>query len=95
MWPQDVTTSGFKFSDLSTITDDVVIMPKLFRRLLDFLQFRMPVRGFPAYLAGKEDKVTVLSTGERIVGLHHVVNVTNGDTIHMTHPVEDLLFDEG
>ncbi|MFF7468978.1 nuclease [Streptomyces sp. NPDC008092] len=95
LWPQDVTTSGFKFSDLSTITDDVVILPKLFRRLVDFLQLSMPVHCLPAYLAGKGDMATVLSTGERIVGLHHVVNVTNGGTIRMTHPAEDLLFDEG
>jgi endonuclease YncB( thermonuclease family) len=95
LWPQDVTTSGFKVAGLSTITDDVVILPKLFRRLVDYFDLGMSVSCFPAYLAGKGDTLTVLSTGERIVGLHHVVNVTNSHSIRMTHPVEDLLFDEG
>ncbi|MGW0769407.1 nuclease [Streptomyces sp. NPDC002676] len=95
LWQEDVTTSGFKVSDLATITDNVVILPKLFRRLVDYMHLGMPVSCFPAYLAGKEDMLTVLSTGERLVGLHHVVTVTNGHTVRMTHPVEDLLFDEG
>ncbi|WP_445283736.1 nuclease [Streptomyces sp. DSM 118148] len=95
LWPQDVTTSGFKVTSLSTITDDVVILPKLFRRLVDYLELGMSVSCFPAYLAGKGDTLTVLSTGERLVGLHHVVTVTNSHSVRMTHPVEDLLFDEG
>ncbi|MFF9624890.1 nuclease [Streptomyces griseosporeus] len=95
VWAQDVTTTGFKVDDLSTITDHAVILPKLFRRLVDYLKLGMSVPCFPAYLAGKEDMVTVLSTGERLVGLHHVVTVTNGHTVRLTRPIEDLLFDEG
>lgn len=95
VWSQDVTTTGFKVDDLSSITDHAVIMPKLFRRLVDYFHLGMPISCFPAYLAGKEDMLTVLSTGERLVGLHHVVSVTNGHTVRLTRPVEDLLFDEG
>ncbi|MFF9168694.1 MULTISPECIES: nuclease [unclassified Streptomyces] len=95
LWPKDVTTSGFKLIDLSTITDNAVILPKLFRRLTDYFKLGMAIPCFPAYLAGKGDMLTVLSTGERLVGLHHVVTVTNGHTVRLTHPVEDLLFDEG
>jgi endonuclease YncB( thermonuclease family) len=94
LWPDDVTTSGVKITGLSSITDDAVILPKLFRRLVDYLTFGMPVSWFPAYLAGKEDMVTVLSTGERFTGLHNVVDVSNASTVRMTHPAEDLLFDE-
>ncbi|MFJ4326759.1 thermonuclease family protein [Streptomyces tricolor] len=94
LWPKDVSTTGFKITALSTITADVVILPKLFRRLVDHLHLGLSVSCFPAYLAGKEDKVTVLSTGERFVGLQHVVSVSNGDTVRLLHPVEDLLFDE-
>jgi endonuclease YncB( thermonuclease family) len=94
LWSKDVSTTGFKVTGLSTITDDVVILPKLFRRLVDHLHLGLSVACFPAYLAGKEDRVTVLSTGERFVGLQHVVSVPNGDTVRLLHPVEDLLFDE-
>ena len=34
-----------------------------------------------------------LGTGERFIGLHHVVEVGNGDLARLSHPV-DLLFDE-
>ncbi|MFF4361182.1 thermonuclease family protein [Streptomyces sp. NPDC001604] len=95
LWPDDVTTSGVKITGLSSITDEAVILPKLFRRLVDFLKLGMPITSFPAYLAGKEDKFTVLSTGQRFAGLHEVVDVSNGSTVRMTHPADDLLFDEG
>ncbi|WP_330290138.1 thermonuclease family protein [Streptomyces sp. NBC_00576] len=95
LWPDDVTTSGVKITGLSSITDDAVILPKLFRRLVDFLKLDMAVTCFPAFLAGKEDKVTVLSTGERFPGLHKVVTISNAKTVRLTNPAEDLLFDEG
>ncbi|KAB1984178.1 nuclease [Streptomyces triticiradicis] len=95
LWPSDATTTGAKVVALSSITDDVVVLPKLFRRLVDFFQLDTPaVACFPAYLAGVQDRFTVLSTGKRLVGLHHVVEVTNGATVRMTLPPEDLVFDE-
>ncbi|CCK25702.1 hypothetical protein BN159_1323 [Streptomyces davaonensis JCM 4913] len=94
LWPDDVTTSGVKITGLSSITDDAVIVPKLFRRLVDYLKLDMSLTCFPAYLAGKEDLVTVLSTGERFSGMHNVVEITNSNTLRMTHPIHDLLFDE-
>ncbi|MFF4160661.1 hypothetical protein [Streptomyces sp. NPDC001678] len=53
---------------MTSITDDVVILPKLFR---------------------------ILSTGHFSTGLDLIVEVPNGQSIRMTHPVEDLVFDEG
>ncbi|MCF3130436.1 thermonuclease family protein [Streptomyces olivochromogenes] len=94
LWPQDVTTTGFKVTGPSTITDDVVILPKVFRRLMDHFHAGMSISCFPAYLAGKEDKFTVLSTNERFAGLQHVVTVTNSGTVRVTRPVDDLIFDE-
>jgi endonuclease YncB( thermonuclease family) len=37
LWPQDVTTTGAKVQGLDSLADDLTIMPKLFRRLADFL----------------------------------------------------------
>ncbi|OIJ63744.1 thermonuclease family protein [Streptomyces mangrovisoli] len=96
LWPSDTTTSGAKVTGLSSITDDVVLLPKLFRRLVDYLQLENPsVACFPAYLAGIQDRFTILSTGKRCVGLHNVIEVSNGQTVRMTEPPENLVFDEG
>jgi hypothetical protein len=37
VWPEDKTTAGFQVTGLEVIEDDVVIVPKLFRRLVDYL----------------------------------------------------------
>jgi hypothetical protein len=95
LWPSDVTTTGAKITGLASLTDDAVILPKLFRRLVDYLHLgTIPLACFPAYLAGVQDRFSILTTGERHVGLHHVVEVINDHTVRMTHPPEDLLFDE-
>ncbi|KKD02675.1 nuclease [Streptomyces sp. WM6386] len=94
LWPGDVTTTGAKITGLASLTDDVVLLPKLFRRMVDYLQLSMPLTCVPAYLAGARDRYSILSTGERCVGLHRVVEVTNGQTLRMTHPSEDLLFED-
>ncbi|MFF4833970.1 nuclease [Streptomyces sp. NPDC001315] len=95
LWPSDVTTTGAKTTGLASLTDDIAVLPKLFRRLVDYLHLgTMPLACFPAYLAGVQDRFSILTTGERHVGLHHVVEVTNDHTVRMTYPPEDLLFDE-
>jgi hypothetical protein len=95
LWPEDVTTVGAKITGLSSLTEEAVILPKLFRRLVDYFASGSPSVGcFPAFLAGVQDHFSVLSTGKRHVGLNHVVEIVNGDTVRMSHPVEDLLFDE-
>ncbi|WP_405721831.1 nuclease [Streptomyces sp. NBC_01537] len=95
LWPSDVTTTGAKIFGLSSLTDDVVILPKLFRRLVDYLHLGDPsLSGFPAFLAQAQDRFFILSTGHSTTGLDAVVEVTNGQTVRMTHPAEDLVFDE-
>jgi hypothetical protein len=95
LWPSDVTTTGAKITGVASLTDDVVVLPKLFRRLVDYLHLgTMPLTCFPAFLAGVRDRFSVLSTGERCLGLHRVVETTNGQTVRMTQPPEDLLFED-
>jgi hypothetical protein len=43
LWPQDVTISGVKITGMSSVTEEAVILPKLFRRLVDYLNLGMPV----------------------------------------------------
>ncbi|QFZ76609.1 nuclease [Streptomyces fagopyri] len=98
VWAADRTTEGAKITGLSSITDDLVLLPKLFRRLADYLRFAdgPSLDGFRAYLFGGGDRFRVLSQGpaaKTLTGLHHVVDVTDG-TVRMTHPVTDLVFAE-
>ncbi|MDX3245201.1 hypothetical protein [Streptomyces sp. ME18-1-4] len=51
--------------------------------------------GFPAFLAQKQDRFFILSTGHATTGLDYIVKIANGHTVRMTHPSEDLVFDEG
>lgn len=98
LWPSDVTTTGAKVTGLSSITDDVVILPKLFRRLSDYLKLGEPsLASFRAFLAGAADEFHITSSttpGARVTGLHNVVEVTNSHTVRMTVPIEDLVFIE-
>ncbi|MEN8655458.1 nuclease [Streptomyces sp. 21So2-11] len=94
LWPDDVTIKGATVTGMSSLTDNVVIFPKLFRRLVDYLNLGSSnLAGFPAYLAQEEDRFFVLSTGQFTTGLDAVVKVV-GTKVRMTRPSEDLVFEE-
>jgi hypothetical protein len=57
VWPSHETTTGFDVTGLDALQDDIVILPKLFRRLVDYLHLgddSMP--GLPAFLDQAADK---------------------------------------
>ena len=59
------------------LRNDVVIVPKLFRRLTDYLHLGDDsMAGFPAFLDQAADKFFILSTGHSTTGLDAVVEVT-------------------
>lgn len=94
VWASDATTTGFDVTKLDVLQDDIVIVPKLFRRLVEYLHLGDPsMAGFPAFLDQAADKFFVLSTGHSTTGLDAVVEV-DGDKVKMTRPIEDLVFDE-
>ncbi|MEV0368810.1 nuclease [Streptomyces sp. NPDC050636] len=93
----DVTLTGAKITGMSSITDDAVILPKLFRRLKEYLSLgNTSLTCLPAYLGGAADRFRILSADPPrfLTGLHNIVEITNSETVKMTHPSEDLLFDE-
>ncbi|MEU9037761.1 nuclease [Streptomyces sp. NPDC048352] len=100
VWDADVTTSGFKVTGMASLTadDGAVILPKLFRRLKDYLDLDLHLEGaplacLPAFLAGAGDTYYLQGTAERLTGLQGIV-VTDGETVRMTRPVEEITFDE-
>jgi endonuclease YncB( thermonuclease family) len=95
VWPQDLTQSGVTVADRGTLTDDAVILPKLFRRLVDYLQLNgddPSLAGFSAYLTARDDRLYVIPTAEK-TGLDAVVAV-DGQTVKLLHRSEELIFDE-
>jgi endonuclease YncB( thermonuclease family) len=90
VWASDATTSGFDVTGLEVLQDDIVIAPKLFRRLVDYLHLGDDsMAGFPAFLDQAADKFFILSTGHSTTGLDAVVEVA-GNNVKMTRPIEDL-----
>ena len=67
VWPNDLTTKGVTVDGLAVLTDTAVLLPKLFRRLVDYLSINsgdVSLAGLPAYLATRDDRVIVASTGQ-------------------------------
>jgi len=94
IWASDVSTTGFDVTGLDVLEDNIVIVPKLFRRLVDYLRLGdESMAGFRAFLDQAADKFFILSTGHSTTGLDAVVEVT-GNNVRMTRPIEDLVFDE-
>jgi hypothetical protein len=92
IYPVDTTNSGATITGLPSITDDNVILPKLFRRLVTFLEGGgTSIAGFPQFLADNPDPLLILSTGH-FTNLDTIIKV-NGDQVKMTVPPEGLVFD--
>ncbi|WP_328925334.1 thermonuclease family protein [Streptomyces sp. NBC_00190] len=102
VWKADKTLTGVTVHGMASLTDDdtgAVILPKLFRRLKDYLDFKAPDASldcFRAYLAGAaDDEYRLLpDSGKLLRGMHHIVEVTDDNTVRMTHPSRDIVFKE-
>lgn len=95
LWNVDRTTAGFELDSLKTITDEAAILPKLFRRLVDYLSINdgsVDLAGFPQNLAARGDRLLLLPEG-RFTGLDNLLEVT-GQTLKLTRPIEELVFQE-
>ncbi|WP_225800252.1 thermonuclease family protein [Streptomyces sp. NK15101] len=97
LWRDDDTLDGATVTGIDSLQDDVVILPKLFRRLVDYLYLGDPdnpdLTGFPAFLDEAADEFWIISTSHPTTGLDAVVEVIDGK-VRMTHPPEDLVFVE-
>ncbi|AKG22590.1 thermonuclease family protein [Calothrix sp. 336/3] len=95
LWQLDKTNQGFILENLQTITDDIVILPKLFRRLLGYLAINdgdFSLTGFPDYLKSLNDRLIIISEGH-VTGFNYVVEV-QGQNLKLTRLPEDLVFIE-
>ncbi|WP_284433164.1 nuclease [Streptomyces sp. TUS-ST3] len=99
VWAKDVTQSGVKITGMASLTadDGAVILPKLFRRLKEYLDLNPTspsLACLPSYLGGGADKFHMPPTSKEITGLQHAIEITNGNTVRMTHQPEEIIFVE-
>jgi hypothetical protein len=91
IWKADVTNAGFGVTSLQSITDKHVILPKLFRRLVEYLEAGGGIAGFDDFLEAQAERITILSTGH-FTHFDTIVKLS-GTTVTMTEPPENVVFE--
>jgi endonuclease YncB( thermonuclease family) len=90
VWPKDKTIAGFAVAGLASVTDDHVILPKLFRRLAEYLEGGGPVSGFKDFLEALSEEILIISTAHS-THFDNIVAVA-GNVVKMTEPPENVMF---
>lgn len=90
VWPFDLTTKGFSVPGLEPLTENVVILPKLFRRLVDYMGDGGMMDGFRAHLQARCEPLVRVSQ-VHFTRLDAVVDV-KGDRVRLTESPENLIF---
>ncbi|HEY7277549.1 MAG TPA: hypothetical protein VH594_16380 [Trebonia sp.] len=96
VWASDATTSGATITALADLTDQLVIMPKLFRRLAEYFALSVgsvSLDGFAAFMASHDDRLYVISDAHA-TGFDNVITVA-GQTVTLDKEITDLIFTEG
>ncbi len=93
IWATDTTTTGFTVTSRDQL-QELVILPKLFRRAADYLSLQAPddvdLAGFEAFLAVRDDRLFTVPDGHA-TGLDTLVQVT-GQQVTLTVPPERIVF---
>ncbi len=89
----DKTNDGFKASSLRSITEQHPILPKLFRRLSEYMVNYGTAKGFKKKLAESREPVLDLRTSN-FTHFDTFVKEDSGPKIRLTRLPEELVFDE-
>jgi hypothetical protein len=92
----DAFTGGAAITTLADLTDRLVIMPKLFRRLAEYFALSVgsvSLDGFAAFMASHDDRLYVISDAHA-TGFDNVMTVA-GQTVNLNKEITDLIFTEG
>ncbi|WP_414941535.1 nuclease [Amycolatopsis sp. cmx-11-51] len=96
LWPHDVTNSGFKLSSRRQLADELVILPKLFRRLVDYLALDesggVSLTGFSDFLDSRDDRLFTVPDGHA-TEFETLVSVKR-QTVRLTIEPERIVFIE-
>lgn len=96
VWAQDATLPGFTLRSRVQLTDELVILPKLFRRLAEYLTLDdtggVSLAGFPTFLDVHGDRLYTVPAGQA-TGLSTLVHRSR-QTLTLTVPPEQIIFIE-
>ena len=89
LWAID-RTSDFTLWDTRTIQYDILILPKLFRRLVGFFDRYQDFKELPAYMIRQQDDLQLVNnpTPRSLASLMTI----KGRRLKLKVPVEDILF---
>jgi hypothetical protein len=97
VWEHDATLPGFTLKSRTQLTDDLVILPKLFRRLAEYLTLDEPksvsLAGFGRFLQTSNDGLFTVPAGQA-THLDTLVE-RKGQRLSLTLPPEQIVFTEG
>jgi endonuclease YncB( thermonuclease family) len=94
LWPGDATHAGFDAVDLASITVQIPIMPKLFRRLIEFMVNYGTSAGFKEKMAQSREGVFDL-VDSNFTHFDTFIDQQPGSTrIRLTRNPEQLVFSE-
>jgi hypothetical protein len=96
VWARDVTNTGLTLRSRDQLRDEVVLLPKLFRRLADYLALDdmggVSLAGFSDYLDIRDDRLFTVPDGHA-TELHTLVEVRR-QTVRLTVEPERIVFRE-
>lgn len=91
VWPLDCTNSGVVIERLASITEHHVIMPKLFRRLVEYMEGGDEWHpDFLEWLRARQEKVFIISKAH-FTHLDTLIEV-NEQRVTLLEPPENLIF---
>jgi endonuclease YncB( thermonuclease family) len=93
LWPHDETITGFMLDDLRSLTHHVVMLPKLFRRVADYLALgdgNLSLARFKPYLEARNERIVILPQGH-VTALDFVVQL-EGQRLRLDAAPENLVF---
>jgi endonuclease YncB( thermonuclease family) len=97
LWAHDVTNKGFRLRSRKQLSEELVILPKLFRRLADYLALDetggVSLTGFAHYLDTRNDRLFTVPDGHS-TEFATLVTVQR-QTITLTVEPERIVFAEG
>lgn len=94
VYAKDATNTSIDGTSLRAITEDVAILPKLFRRLTDYIVSTGSAIGFKAALEASEERVLDLRTSNFTHFDTFVEQDEGSPTLKLTRLPEELVFDE-
>ncbi|KAA9166376.1 thermonuclease family protein [Amycolatopsis acidicola] len=96
VWADDVTGTGFRLKSRTQLRDELVILPKLFRRLVDYLGLDesggVSLAGFADYLDTRDDRLFTVPAGHA-TELATLVEVKR-QNVRLTVEPEQIVFAE-